>query len=46
MHASDTLISHELLGYGIITKLIKGHEPVIGINTNKISHVQDHVMVG
>ena len=46
MHPYDTIINHEIVGYGIVIKLMKGggwgggwYDPVIRMNANKTSHV-------
>jgi hypothetical protein len=39
MHTCDVIAYYGFVGYEIITKEIKGCDPIIGMNTNISSHV-------
>jgi hypothetical protein len=45
MHSCDITTCHEFVGYGLITKTIKGYDLVIGMNASKASHGRDHNLI-
>jgi hypothetical protein len=39
MHTCDVITYYGFVGYELITKAIKGYDPIIGMNTSNASHV-------
>ena len=42
MHTCDVIAYYGFVGYELITKAIKGYDPIIGMNTSNTSHVWGH----